>query len=246
MHAASDDATEAHAKAHHRGATAVTGDGEHVEVRVVVQHDVLHAGGALEGLEAVAGLGRGLVVLLLGRLVHLALQESAQLSHVAVEEPRPRRDQLRVALGVDRADARPRALADVEEQAGPSDALVVVVLVLGARAKREGLDQFVHRRAQRAHVDERTEVAHALHVLAARYVRRGEVGAGVQGDVGEALVVLQAHVVARLVVLDQFVLEDQRVEFGRRDDPLDRRRLGHQRLGLVVEALGPLEVVPEP
>ena len=126
----------------------------HVEVRVIVEHDVLHAGRALERLETVAGLGRRLVVLLLRGLVHLALQETAQLAHVAVEEPRPGRDELRVALGVDRAHARPRALADVKEQAGTADALVVVVLVLGARAQREGLDQLVHRRAQGAHVDE--------------------------------------------------------------------------------------------
>ncbi len=177
--------------------------------------------------------------------MHLALQESPKLSHVAVEEPGPRGDELLVTGGVDGAYAGPRAFADVEEQTRSSDALVVVVLVLGARAKREGLDQFVHRRAQRAHVDEWSEVANALGVLAARDVGRGEVGARVERDVGKTLVVFESHVVARLAVLDEFVLEHQSVDFGRRDDPFDRRRLGHQRLGLVGESLGTLEVAPE-
>ena len=73
---APDDATEAHPEAHDRGAAAVGRDREHVEVRVVVEHHALVARRALEGLEAVARLGGGLVVLRAADgLVHLALQQ---------------------------------------------------------------------------------------------------------------------------------------------------------------------------
>jgi hypothetical protein len=62
-------------KAHDRGAPAVGGDRQHVEVRVIVEHHALRAGrGPLERGQGVAGLGGRLVVLVLGGLLHLAFE----------------------------------------------------------------------------------------------------------------------------------------------------------------------------
>jgi hypothetical protein len=174
MHRAANDPSEADPKAHDRGATTLAGDRDDVEVGVVVEHDALGARGPLESRETVARLGGGLVVLLGGGLVHLALQQVAQLPHVTFEEARPRRREFLIALGVDGAHAGSGALADVVEQTGPIDALLVVELVLRARPQGKGLEQFVHRHAQRPHVDEGPEVANALHVLAAGRVGRRE------------------------------------------------------------------------
>ena len=60
----------------------------------------------------------------------------------------------------------------------------------------------------------------------------------VQVDVREALVVAQHHVEARLVSLDEVVLEQQRLGVGVGDGDFDGADLRHQRLHLGVDVAG--------
>jgi hypothetical protein len=55
-------------------------------------------------------------------------------------------------------------------------------------------------------------------------------------DVGIALVILQAHVEARAVALDQVHLQDERFQLRPDHDPFDVRDFAHQATGLVVVA----------
>jgi hypothetical protein len=55
---------------------------------------------------------------------------------------------------------------------------------------------------------------------------------GVEPDIGEALVVLEEHVEARLVRLDERVLEHQGLGLGARDRHLDVAHLADQEAGL--------------
>ena len=162
MDTSSNDPSEAHPEAHDRGASSVRRDRDDVEIGVVVEHNALLTGRALESRQCVARLGRRFVMLLLRGIVHPFFEQSSKLTDVTLEEPHPGGHQLVIAVAVDSPNARPRALADVEQQTGPTDPFVVVELVLGARPERKGHYQFVDGRAEGPHVDERTEVAHAL------------------------------------------------------------------------------------
>ena len=71
----------------------------------------------------------------------------------------------------------------------------------------------------------------------------GKVLLPVDLDVGIGLVVAQADVEARPVALDQLVFEDQRLQLGVGDDPLQVGDLGHQAPGAGF-AIG-LEVRPD-
>ncbi len=77
------------------------------------------------------------------------------------------------------------------------------------------------------------------------HARDGHLGVGVcpvHLDIGVTLVVLQAHVEARAVFLDQVHLEDQRLELRAGDDPLDIGDVLHQLVGLVILVAAVLEI----
>jgi hypothetical protein len=74
---------------------------------------------------------------LVGGLGHLGLQPADHVLRLPAQELDQLVDQA-VVLGLaDLADARARALLDMEEQAGAAQAVMVVELVVAARADRE-------------------------------------------------------------------------------------------------------------
>ena len=75
-----------------------------------------------------------------GRL-HLAVEPPDDALRLAIEELDQLLDELVVALLGDLADTRPGALLDVEEEARPAEAMVLVVLARRAGADREAAQQ---------------------------------------------------------------------------------------------------------
>ena len=133
-------------------------------------------------------------------------------------------DELAVRHLVDLADARPGALLDVEQQARPAEPLVLVELRRAARADREAAQQQIERVADGVGVGVRPEVAGALALAAAHHHRPRPLL--VDGDRQErvALVVAQPDVEPRVVLLDERVLEHQRLDLVAHRRPLDRSR----------------------
>ena len=95
-----------------------------------------------------------------------------------------------------------------------------------AGAQHEHLLQQRDALAHRAGTGKRTEVAVAAVERAAMEAQLREGFAG-EADVRIALVVAEQDVVARLVRLDEVVLEQQRLAFGARDRGFDARDLRH-------------------
>ena len=134
-----------------------------------------------------------------------------------------------VLLLGDLADAGPGALLDVEQQAGPAEALVLVELVVRARAEREGAEQQVERLPDGVGVAVGPEVADPLALAAPHHHRPGPLVVHGDGQERVALVVAQPHVEARLVALDERVLQHQRLDVVADLDPLDGLGRRHHR-----------------
>ena len=88
----------------------------------------------------------------------------------------------------------------------------------------------------------------AIFAQPPRYVYARESFAQRQLDVGISLVIAQQHVEARLSLLDEIVLQRQRLFFVVNDDVLDVCRLAHQRacLGLDLDPLHEIRAHPRP
>ena len=161
-------------------------------------------------------------------IAHLGLEPLDDGVGVAVEEvdaaPAPAR---RSRSLVDLAHARARALLDVEQQARPAQLLVAAELVVRAGADREGAQQQVERLADGVGVAVGAEVAHALALAAPHDHGPGPLVAHGDGQERVALVVDQADVEPGLVLLDEAVLEHQRLDVVADLDPLDRLGRGH-------------------
>ena len=165
---------------------------------------------------------------------------------LAVEEVDQLRDEAVVLLVVDRVDARRRALLDVRVQARPAEPVMPVELVLRARADRERPQQQVERLADRVRVRVRTEVAHALALLAAQHHRARPLLVERDREVRVRLVVLQPDVEARPVLLDEVELEEERLDLVGRHDPLDALRGLHHLPRAFRQQVRLEEVVREP
>ena len=198
-------------------------DADDVEVLVAVGHHLLLGDGLLHRRQPVPHAGRPLVLLLVGGGPHLTVEAPDDGVGVPVEEVDELLDQ-RVVLGVvDLADARSRALLDVEEEARPAEPVVLVVLARRAGADGEAAQQQVERVPDGVGVGVRPEVADALALAAPD--DHGPWPLLVQGDGQErvALVVPQAHVEPGTVLLDEAVLEHERLDLVAHLHPLDRR-----------------------
>ena len=158
---------------------------------------------------------------LVGRLPHRGLEPLDDRVGVALEELEELVDQLVVALLVDLADARARALLDVEQQARPAELLVALELVVGAGAHRERAQQQVEGLADRVGVGVGPEVADALAPRAPHHPRPGPLVVDRDGEERVALVVDQPDVEPRPVLLDEGVLEHERLDVVADLDPLD-------------------------
>ena len=121
--------------------------------------------------ESIAKARRALVLQLLGGGAHLGIEPLDDLVGVAVEEVTQLGDQLSVLGLGDLANAWATALLDVEEQARPTQSLVLVELARAAGANRKAAQQQVERVADGVGVRVRAEVARALALAAPHHHR---------------------------------------------------------------------------
>ena len=194
-------------------------DGEDIDVALALGGDELLRLDALQRGELVADLRGALELEPPGGLLHARLQLRRHLLAAALEHLDRRGHVLRVGLARDQADAGRRAAPDLVLQAR---AAAVGEEAVAAVADAEQLLQLVERVAHRAGIGERTEVALPG---AARPAVEGEAREAMlvaQLDVGKALVIAQDDVEARLVRLDEVVLEQQRLGLRVGDRDLDR------------------------
>ena len=209
---AADDAPLAHVEDLDGGFEFVLGDADHVDVLAALGDHLLLLDRLAHRQQPVAQAGRPLELQIGGRRLHVRFEPVDDLVGVAVEELAQLGDELAVRHLVDLADARAGALLDVEQQARPPETLVLVELRLAAGADREAPQQEVEGVADRVGVGIRAEVAGALALAAAHHQRARPLLVDGDGEERVALVVAQAHVEARVVLLDQRVLEHQRLD----------------------------------
>ena len=141
---------------------------------------------------------------------------------------------------VDLGDARPRAPSDVVVEARPLRARSLVEERVRAGPHGEHARQRVEGVADRPGVPVRAEVPHALALRAPQHLRARPRLPHREREVRVGLVVPVADVEPRLVLLDQVVLEHQRVDLGRGDDPFDGRGGLDHRGGPRVQGLAPV------
>ena len=164
-------------------------------------------------LYAVAVFGRALELQIFRRLNHLLLQQPEQAAVIAAQQMRG----LLVALAQlrrrDRAGAADAyALPDVEIQAGAALADVLRELLMAARQSQRlahRADDAVRRRVRR----KRPVVLRAVAVVAGGHGQSGILALR-ELDIGVALRVLELDVVVRHVLLDERVLQHQRLQLG--------------------------------
>ncbi len=202
----------------HRRALAVGREPDHVDRPDGSPVGRLALGQMTDREEAVAVAGGLLEALVLGRLLHLALQLALDRPRVAREELDHAVDQRRVVLLRDVADARRVTAFDVEVEA--RDAAVPPRLRAFAGPVLEDAVQHVERLTHLLRVRVRSEVDDAAPVpLAGEHHSRVIVLDG-HGDVRKGLVVAQADVERRPVAFDEVLLEVERLDLGARDDHL--------------------------
>ena len=181
------------------GAGALVGDALALEQRA-------------DGLQAVA-VERGALVVLLARVpVHAVLEIALDLLEAPAQERDHAVDPLPVLLLGHVADAgRPAALDVVVEAGGAGVAARLGAL---AAAQLEDLAQQVERAAHALGARVGAEVDAVAPVPLAREVDARELLVEADRDVGVRLVVAQPDVEARLVLLDEGLLGEQRLRLG--------------------------------
>ena len=226
---------------HARLASArILGKGDDVLVFLLAAHHLLPLDELARGPDLVAQHRRALELQPLSRLLHARRHLSQRFFAVAFQEIGQPGDDLAIAVPVHRADARPGAALDVVIQAWlgvlTGDLARAVEIGEDAAQPVEGLAHGIGR-------GERAVVAPAVALHAPDDADLREILLPVELDVGIGFVVAQADVEAGPVALDQLVFEDQRLQLGVGDDPLQVGDLGHQAAGLGI-AIG-LEVRPD-
>ena len=183
-------------------------------------HDLLRLLGLLDGTQLITQPRRVLEALRFGRRLHVAAKRTHHVAVPALEQQHRLAEMLLVDGTIDGEHAGPEAALDLVLDAR---AAAVLEHRIAARAEREHLADRVERIADRRRTGERAEVpAAVLHDLP-RHEYPGPRILHAHLHAHVALVVLQADVVARPVLLDQVVLEDQRFLVVRRDERLELR-----------------------
>ena len=229
-----------------RGFEVVLGQADHVEVLAAVAHHLLLGDGLAHALEPVPDPGRLLELELAAGFGHLGFHAGDDGVGLAVEEVEQLGGHLLVGLAVDLADARTRALLDVEQQARPAQPVVVVELVVRAGPQREGAQQQVEGLADGVGVGVGPEVLDALLLAPPHHHGPGPLVLHGDGEERVALVVAQPDVEAGAMPLDQVVLEHEGFDVVADLDPLHRLGRGHHLRRARVHVARVLEVVRQP
>ena len=208
----------------HRRLELVVGDPDDVELLGLLAHHLLALDGLADRGELVPQAGGPLELELVGRLGHERLEPLHHGRGLAAEEREELVDEGAVLVVGDRLHARRHALLDVRVEARPAEPLVALELAVGARADRERAQQQVEGLADRVGVGVRTEVADALALLAAHDHGAWPLLVERHREERVRLVVLQPDVEPRPVLLDEVVLEEERLDLVADLDPLDGLR----------------------
>ena len=224
------------------GLGAVDGDRDRVVGAGALVGDALALEQRAHRLQPVALDRRLLVVLLAGVEVHPALEVALDLLEAPGQERHHAVDALAVLLLGDVADAGRPAALDVVVQARRAG----VAAGLGplAGAEQEDLAEQVERAAHALGARVRAEVGAVAAVALAREVDAREVLVEADRDVRVGLVVAQPDVEARLVLLDEGLLGEQRLGLGGDGERLDVVDLVGQRARAVLRRVG--EVARDP
>jgi hypothetical protein len=217
---------------HHHAARlgAVAGEADHVAVAAADVHHALPPLQRVELGDGVAQLGGALEVHLRRGGLHVALQPGGHEARVAAEHLEDLVDHPPVVVLRLEGDARGQAAADVVVQAGARGGLARQVVVAGAHGV-EPLHQ-LQRLPHAAHVGVRPEVPAPVLHQPPRDPHAGKVLVDGDLDVWIGLVVLEGDVEAGAVLLDQVVLEDQRLGLGAHHDGVHVGHPPHQLLRL--------------
>ncbi len=242
---ATDDAALAHVEDLHGSFEIVVGETDHIDVLAALGNHLLLLDRPTHGGEPIANTRGALVLQVLGGGAHLGLEPLDDLVGVAFEEVAQLVTNCRYSGSLDLTDARPAALLDVEQQARPAEPLMLVELARTARADREAAQQQVERVADRVGVRVRPEVPGALALATAHHQRPGELLVDRDRQERIALVVAEPDVEPRPVLLDEAVLEHQRLDLVAHLDPLHRLRRRHHLRGPRMHVARVLEVVRE-
>ncbi len=205
-------------------------EGDHVAVGAVGEDDRLLLQGARQRADVVAEARGALVLLLRGRLAHLAFEALDEPGRVARHEVAEVLGEAAVLLRGDAADARRRALGDVAEQAGPVALALPLEHPGAARPDGEHAQQLVDRLPDRPRVGVRPEVAHALALGSPHHHHPRVLLVQGDGQVRIGLVVAVADVEPGVELLDPGVLELEGLDLGGDDRPVDARGGPHHRL----------------
>ena len=215
--------------------------GQHV-VLVVIAEDVgivaidgVHAlllAQQLDGRDEVAILGRQLVLLASGGGVHALVQRASQVGAAAFQKQLHVVHGFGVTLGSGESfDARAETAPDVVLQARPR--MIAVQVDLARRNQKVAVNE-IDDAIRQAGREVRAEVERAVLAQAARDVHARIALAHGQLDVGIGFVVAQQNVVARLLLLDEVVLERERFLLVVDHDVVEIDGLAQQRAGLGV------------
>ena len=217
----------------------------HVVARLAreVDHVLVAVGHFADGADLVAQRRRLLEAQRNRLPLHARAQLAQQIGALAGEQLAHRGHALLVFLGVDVAHARRRAATDVKVQTR----LLAFLEHRAALAQREQLVDQGQVDVDLVHLRERAEVLGAVqdHGAGAKRLRELFVG---EADHRVRLAVLEVDVVARLAILDEGVLQQQRLELVARHDHLEVGHLArhHFRLDVAAGARAALKVGRHP
>ena len=239
-----DDAAASHEEHLHDDAARPDLDAEHVAIaQLGAGHLLLPLADGLHRPHRVTKRRSLLEPFVLRRIHHPRFEVVRQLVVPAFQEQAGVLHRLPVTIGrAQRQHARRQAALDVVLQARPP-ALAGDHLVAGADA--EQLVRQPHGAPGQLGGQERArvEVAIALHRARHQHARKRFTGGQLQ--VGVVLVVAEQDVVARRPLLDQVVLERQRLDHRVGDDDGEAGDVVQQRVGLGARPVGS-EVAPDP
>ncbi len=191
---------------------------DHVLIEEVARHHPLLLQRHLQGLDLVADLRRHLELGPRCRVAHARAQPVEQLVALAVEKQSHVAHLIAVRLARDGQHAGGRAALDLVLQAG---ALAVVQHVVGAGAQLEVAVHHPQRLPARRRRVVGPEVVGAVVAEPPGHLQARPLPVRVEPQHQEVLVVRELDVEARLVALDERVLEEQRLLLVAGDDRLD-------------------------
>ena len=236
----------AHGEDRHHQLRALAVEPEHVAIGLVGHEDALLLQAALHRHQLIADARGVLEALGAGGLLHAPAEPLDELALPALQELDRVLHRLPVVLRRDLVHARGRAAVDLVQDAGP---LAVGEDVIGAGAELEPAVHDAEGLADGARARVRAEVARAVLLALARPPHlQPRIGVAlVEPQDDEVLVVAQPDVEARLVLLDELVLEEDGLLLRARDDDVDVSQEvveeGHER---PLVAPGRVEIAPYP